>query len=183
VITLHEPDSVIASVNVENGKVSAPRSSEKPHYENWPDLSPDGRWLAFGSDVSGRWEVYVRPYPGPGLAEPVSLEAAGSPAWNPNGRELFFVSPAEPAPEHRMMAVDFAAGSPVRIGRPRLLFRFDNRDLHLRCTPVRCYDVAQDGQRFYAVQSRTPLQPSPPVTHINVVLNWFEELKAKVPHE
>jgi len=95
-----------------------------------------------------------------------------------------------------MMAVDFAAGSPPplgsahgglsrvegpRIGRPRTLFEFDGlRDLNFDCFPSRCYDVAPDGQRFYATQSLTP-PPRPVVTQINLILNWFEELKAKVP--
>jgi hypothetical protein len=60
------------------------------------------------------------------------------------------------------------------------LFEFDHRDLSFVCTPVRCYDVAPDGQRFYTRQSRT-LPPPAVVTHINLTLNWFEELKAKVP--
>jgi hypothetical protein len=79
-----------------------------------------------------------------------------------------------------MMAVAFTPGSPPTIGRPTELFRFHNRDLHVACAPVRCYDVAADGQRFYAVQNVTPT-PLPPVTHINLIQNWFEELKAKVP--
>jgi len=60
------------------------------------------------------------------------------------------------------------------------LFEFSNDDLLLSCTPLPCYSVAPDGERFYAMQRRTP-PPLPPVTHINLVLNWFEELKAKVP--
>ena len=79
-----------------------------------------------------------------------------------------------------MMAVEFAPGSPPRIGRPRPLFEFDNRDLNLSGFPLRSYDVTPDGERFAAVQRRTPLRP-PAVTHINLILNWFEELKAKVP--
>jgi hypothetical protein len=95
-------------------------------------------------------------------------------------RELFFLSLTDQAGMIRMMAVEFAPGSPPRIGRPRLLFEFAERDLPLRGSPVRRYDVAPDGQRFYAVTDQTPQTP-PAVTHINLVLNWFEELKAKVP--
>jgi Tol biopolymer transport system component len=60
--------------------------------ELWPEFSPDGRWLAYGSNDSGRFEVYVQPYPGPGPRLQVSLEGGSSPAWNPAGGELFFVS-------------------------------------------------------------------------------------------
>ena len=78
-----------------------------------------------------------------------------------------------------MMAGGFTPGSPPRIGRPSELFRFDPRELNIAWSPVRGYDVAPDGQTFYGVQR----QPRPPTvaTHINIVQNWFEELKAKVP--
>jgi hypothetical protein len=68
-----------------------------------------------------------------------------------------------------------------RIGRPRTLFEYKSlRDLTFDCGPSRCYDVAPDGQRFYAVQAAAP-PPASVVTHINLIQNWFEELKAKVP--
>jgi serine/threonine-protein kinase len=171
----------IVMMTVEPGQTRVQPVTQTPQQsERWPAFSPDGRWLAYGSDVSRRFEVYVRPYPGPGATEPVSIEGGNNPAWHPNGRELFFVSLADPAGKRRMMAVEFAPGSPPRIGRPRPLFAFDPRLLTFACTPVRCYDVAADGQRFYVTQTRTP-PPPPVVTHINLILNWFEELKAKVP--
>ncbi len=151
---------------------------ETPYNERWPEFSPDGRWLAYGTDVSGQFEVWVRPYPGPGEAVPV--EAGGNPAWSPNGRELFYVSRPDGAGKGRMMVVTFGTESPPRIGSPRVLFDFDPQQLILDCSAVRCYDVAPDGQRFYAVQRVTP-PPPPVVTHINLIQNWFEELKAKVP--
>ena len=150
------------------------------HHGRWPAFSPDGRWLAYGSGVSGRIEIYVQPYPGSGAAELVSIEGGLSPAWNPNGRELFFVGNPLPKGKWRMMAVDFAPGSPPRIGRPHTLFEFELGDLGFMCSPLRCYDVAPDGQRFYAVRHGTP-PPPPVVTHISLIQNWFEELKAKVP--
>jgi hypothetical protein len=79
-----------------------------------------------------------------------------------------------------MMAVDVDAGSARSIGRPRPLFEFDPVDLKLVCAPVRCFDVALDGQRFFAVEQRSA-PPPPAVTHVGLVQNWFEELKAKVP--
>ena len=170
----------VVTVTVENGQASVEHSTDVPEVGWWPEISPDGRWLAYGSWVSGQLELYVRAYPGPGPATPVSLEGGGSPAWHPTGRELFFVTCDSKAVECRLMAVEFAPGSPPRLGRPRLLFNFRNDELVLFCIPSRCYDVARDGQRFYAVQRQTLSRP-PPVTHVDVVLNWFEELKAKVP--
>lgn len=172
-------DIVIVTVEPGQSRVQ-PVAQTSQHTERWPEFSPDGRWLAYGSDVSGRFEVYVRPYPGRGPAEPVSVDGGWSPAWAPNGRELFFVSLPDPEGKRRLMAVEFAPGSPPRIGRPRALFSFDPRDLRLACTPVRCYDVAADGERFYVTQTQAP-PPPPVVTHISLVENWLEELKAKVP--
>jgi serine/threonine-protein kinase len=180
----------IVILTVENGKVSAQPLFETPHTEWWPEISPDGRWLAYGSNVSGRFEIYVRPYPGPGPAEQVSVDGGESPAWRSDGKELFFLNrtallwfvPSKPgsAGKRSMMVVDVNAAAARRIGRSRRLFEFDESDLPIGCGPIRCWDVAPDGQRFYVIQRQTP-PPPPVVTHINLIQNWFEELKAKVP--
>lgn len=180
VAIVKEPDWDILSVTTDDGHARMRPLIQTPHAEGWPAFSPDGRWLAYASDVSGRFEVYVRPFPGAGEIRQTSLEGGLSPAWHPNGRELFFVVPLDAATKRRMTVVDFAPGPPVRIGQPRVLFEFDTGSLYLLCTPVRCNDVARDGQRFFAVQV-PPSPPPPVVTHINLWQNWFEELKAKVP--
>ncbi len=171
----------VVIVTVENGKARVQPFLQTPDREWWPAFSPDGRWLAYGSNVSGRDEVYVRPYPGPGPAQQVSVDTGHSPAWNPSGKELLFVRRVQGATgESSMMAVEFGAGPPVTIGQPRLLFTFYRRALQFSCAPVRCYDVAPDGQRFYVVQTPNP-PPPPVVTHVSLIVNWFEDLKAKVP--
>ena len=180
IAAVHEPDTDILSVAVENGQAQVQPLIKTPHYEGWAEFSPDGRWLAYGSDVSGRREVYVRPFPGPGPTEQVSIDGGQSPAWHRGGKELFFVTPRNAERRWSMMAVDVDAGSARGIGRPRALFEFDAGELKLVCAPGRCYDVAPDGQRFFAVQQR-PAPPPPPVTHVGLVQNWVEELKAKVP--
>ena len=171
-------DVLIATLGVPATRAQA--LFQTPQKESHPEISPDGRWLAYVSDVSGRREVYVQPYPGAGPSQQVSIDGGLSPAWHPSGKGLFFVSLPDPAGQQKMLAVAFDAGSPVALGRPRPLFAFDPRVLGFSCTPLRCYDVAPDGQRFYVVQSRTSLSP-PVVTHISLIQNWFEELKAKVP--
>ena len=180
VAAVHEPDTDILSVAVENGQIPVQPLVQTPHYEGWAEFSPDGHWLAYASEASGRREVYVRRYPGPGPAAQVSIDGGQSPAWHPGGRELFFVSPRNAENRWAMMAVDVDAGSARGLGRPKPLFEFDAVNLKLVCAPVRCYDVARDGQGFFAVEQR-PAPPLPPVTHVGLVQNWFKELKAKVP--
>jgi serine/threonine protein kinase/Tol biopolymer transport system component len=143
---------------------------QTPSDEAVPRFSPDGRWLAYTSDESGRYEIYVQPYPGPGGKWQISTEGGTEPAWNPNGRELFYRS------GDKMMAVDIASKPGFAAGTPRILFqgRYD-----VGPVPSVDYDVSPDGQRFLMVKSTEQEQAAP--TQINVVLNWFEELKRRVP--
>jgi eukaryotic-like serine/threonine-protein kinase len=176
-------DKDIVMVTVENGQARVQPLIETPKNEGFAELSPDGRWLAYASDVSGRYEVYVQPYPGAGPRTRVSIDGGVSPAWRKkSGRELFFLSHLrDRAGWHfRMMKADIAPGSPPIITGRDVLFEFDNGDLSFNCVPSRCYDVALDGQSFYAMRAQTP-PPPPVVTHVNLIQNWFEELKAKVP--
>jgi serine/threonine-protein kinase len=167
-------------VNAESGKASVEPLAGVGADTRAAELSPNASWLAYEANLSGRFEVYVRPYGRTGATEQVSIEGGQSPAWHPNGRELFFVGERGPTGTRRMMAAEFVPGSPPRIGRPRALFEFDPRELSLACIPLRCYDVAPDGQKFYAVQQRTTA-PMHAVTHVELAMNWLEELKAKVP--
>jgi eukaryotic-like serine/threonine-protein kinase len=138
--------------------------------ESAPRFSPDGRWLAYISDESGRFEIYVQPYPGPGGKWQISTEGGREPAWNPNGRELFYRS------GDKMMAVDIITQPGFAAGKPRVLFEGPYLPTPLT-TPN--YDVSPDGQRFLMLKPVEQAQAAP--TQINVVLNWFEELKQKVP--
>jgi len=141
-----------------------------PFNESAPRFSPDGRWLAYVSDESGRREIYVQPYPGPGGKWQISTEGGTEPTWNRNGRELFYRS------GDKMMAVDITTQPGFAAGKPRLLF-----EGHYQPTPGTTpnYDVSPDGQRFLMIKPTEQAQAAP--TQINVVLNWFEELKQKVP--
>ena len=138
--------------------------------ETVPRFSPDGRWLAYVSDESGRYEVYVRPFPGPGGKWPISTEGGTEPVWNPKGRELFYRS------GDKMMAVDIATQPSFSAGKPKVLF-----EGHYQPTPLTLpnYDVSPDGQRFLMLKPIEAGEGAP--TQINVVLNWFEELKRRVP--
>jgi Tol biopolymer transport system component len=141
-----------------------------PFLESAPRFSPDGRWLAYISDESGRREIYVQPYPGQGGKWQISTEGGNEPVWNRNGRELFYRS------GNKMMAVDIATQPGLAVGKPHMLFEGPYVP-----TPTTSpnYDVSPDGQRFLMLKPIEQAGAAP--TQINVVLNWFEELKQKVP--
>jgi serine/threonine protein kinase/Tol biopolymer transport system component len=140
-----------------------------PFAESSPRFSPDGRWLAYVSDESGRFEIYVRPYPGPGGKWQVSTEGGTEPVWNRNGRELFYRN------GDKMMAADISTESGFAAGKPRMLFQ--GKYVPTPATSAN-YDVSPDGQRFLMLK---PSEQEAAPTQIDVVLNWFEELKRRVP--
>ncbi len=135
-----------------------------------PEFSPDGHWLVYVSDESGRREVYVRSYPGSGGKWQISAGGGTEPVWNPNGRELFYRS------GDKMMAVEITTQPTFEASKPRMLF-----EGNYETTPVTFpnYDVSRDGQRFLMLKPVEQAQAAP--TQIDVVLNWPEELKRLVP--
>jgi eukaryotic-like serine/threonine-protein kinase len=138
--------------------------------EGAPMFSPDGRWLAYGSDESGRPEIYVQPYPGPGGKWQISADGGTEPAWNHNGRELFYRQ------GNKLMAVDVTTQPTFSPGKPRMLF--EGQYAPSTTLSSRNYDVSPDGQRFLMVKT---VEQEQTTAQINVVVNWFEELKQKVP--
>lgn len=143
---------------------------QTPFGEGAPVFSPDGRWLVYESDESGRPEIYVQPYPGPGGKWQISTEGGTEPVWNPSGRELLYRQ------GNKMMAVDVATQPAFSAGKPRMLF--EGQYAPSATSSSRNFDVSSDGQRFLMVKT---LEQEQPISQINVVLNWFEELKEKVP--
>ena len=141
-----------------------------PFNESAPQFSHDGRLVAYYSDESGRSEIYVQPYPGPGGKWQISTDGGTEPVWNPNGRELFYRS------GDKMMAVDISTQPSFAAGKPHMLFEGSYAPTPLTFPN---YDVSADGQRFLMLKPAGQAQAA--ATHINVVLNWFEELKRLVP--
>jgi serine/threonine-protein kinase len=138
--------------------------------EAYPELSPDGRWIAYTSNESARNEVYVRPFPGPGMKHPVSSQGGREPLWARNGKQLFYRW------QDQVWAVDVRTDGGFTTSKPRLLFE---RPGYSPATAIRGYDLSQDGQRFLMVklEQRKPT----PVTEMILVQNWFEELKRLAP--
>jgi sugar lactone lactonase YvrE len=135
------------------------------------DFSPDGRWLAYASDESGRSEVYVRAVRGEGRSIQLSTEGGREPAWSPQGGRLYYRQGST------MMAVDVTGRDVLTVGRPRRVFDGGWELRPAELPTMRTYAVAPDGEHFIMVRHDPEAIPN----RINIVLNWLEELKVKVP--
>ena len=150
------------------GGEGAPRVVLGTEYnERSPALSPDGRWLAYRSNVTGRPEIWVLPYPGPGAPIRISPNLGVEPVWSRDGRELFYLE------GNRMMAVAVEAEPEFRFQPPEELFEGG-------FVTFSGYDVAPDG-RFAMIQSPAATGGADALPEVVFVLNWFEELQRLVP--
>ena len=144
-----------------------------PRSERNPEVSPDGRWLAYESDESGRFEIYVRPFPSVDAGRwQISNTGGTRPAWARNGRELFYVSA-----DAQMMAVSVSrdSGNAFTYGRPTALFSTSALYTGLS---GRTYDVAADG-RFLLVK-QPPGAGATENQAIVVVENWIDEVRQRL---
>jgi hypothetical protein len=136
--------------------------------EHMARFSPDGRWLAYTSNESGRDEVYVRPYPRTeGVARLVSLNGGAGPVWAPDGATLYYRGAAGD-----IMAVQTTTSPTFNAGRPQPVFRYVGR-FRMSGTDV-AYDIHPDGSRFIMVSELD--DPTWFASRINIVQNWFAEL-------
>ncbi|PYS32627.1 MAG: hypothetical protein DMF75_11500 [Acidobacteria bacterium] len=133
--------------------------------ESFGQFSPDGGWIAYKSDESGRDEVYVTLFPGPGGKRQISTAGGAFPRWRSDGKEIFYL-----APDNKLMAVEVKGqGATLEVGAARVLF--DVRPGNP--TSGYQYDVTSDGQRFL-VNISVDQKASSPIT---VVINWTADLK------
>ena len=139
-----------------------------------PAFSPDGAAIAYGSAVSQRPEVYIRRFPESVPPQVIAGARTRAPIWSRDGRELFFIEHVgPPSTRVRMMVVDVTTEPPFAHDRPRVLFEGE----YLVTTPIHSHDVSPDG-RFVMVGKPAWSDPQPAMT-INIVLNWFEELRER----
>jgi Tol biopolymer transport system component len=141
------------------------------------DLSPDGRWIAYDSDESGPYEIYVRPFPAvDGGRWQVSSAGGTKPVWSRSGRELFFLNAAG-----RMAVVAVQPGAAFNYSKAQPLFEVPPTYLGSigSSSPFRMFDVSTDGKRFLMVKNLTAGETATGRS-IVVVQNWFAELKARM---
>jgi Tol biopolymer transport system component len=141
--------------------------------ERVPAFSPDGRWLAYESNESGDYEVYVRPFPGPGGKWPISTGGGLFPKWSHNGKELFYRTP-----DSKMMVATYtASGNSFRADKPQLWSPGQFTDIG---AGFYNFDLHPDGKRF-AVLKAPGTEQAAAVNKVSFMFNFFDELRRKLP--
>lgn len=138
--------------------------------ETAPAISPDGAWLAYCSDESGQWEVYATSFPEPGQKLQVSVGGGTQPVWARDGLELFYRAGS------RLLSVNLEAGGELTAKSPVEVIHSMPHSLEATVPGTPLFDVAPDG-RFLVVRQA----PLPAVTRLEVVLDWFTELRRRAP--
>ena len=156
-----------------DGESEPERFRETSFEEFHPTFSPDGNWLAYTSGETGPSEVHVRPFPAREPAYQISNGGGRAPAWSPNGQQLFYRQGGNRRVQ--TMVVDVSGEPTFTRSRPRMLFEGP----YFERGAVRSYDVSPAGDRF-VMQSQVVRAPEP-VTRIDIILNWFEELAELAP--
>jgi hypothetical protein len=144
-----------------------------PFNEVEPDFSPDGRWLAYMSNESGQFEVYVRPFPGPGGKWQISTGGGSYPKWSHNGKELFYRTT-----NSNIMVVTYTGpGNSFHADKPQLWSPIESTD---RGPGNYTFDLHPDGKRF-AVLKAPGTGQTPAVNKVSFIFNFFDELRSKFP--
>jgi Tol biopolymer transport system component/predicted Ser/Thr protein kinase len=168
----------IGMLSIEGDRSRKPLLSDK-YNEGDPKISPDGQWMAYTSNESGRNEVYVRPFPEVNKDKwLISTSGGYCPLWAPDGRELFYRN------GDAAMAVAVETKPAFKPGKPQILFQGQYFSTPSYATP---WDISRpDGKRFVMAKPYQPPNSKPEEIlsrKINIVLNWFEELKQRVPRK
>jgi serine/threonine-protein kinase len=148
--------------------------------EMGPEISPDARWLAYHSNESGEYQVYVRPFPNvDDRRHQISTDGGTRPLWSRKGNELFYIDSRGllNAVSVKVEGGKFAPGVPTVLLKTPYHYGYSRLGLDLRG-----YDIAPDGQRFLMIKDMDPGQ-APTLAGMVIVLNWIEELKARLPEQ
>lgn len=144
-----------------------------------PQISPDGKWMAYTSNESEQYEVFVRPFPDveSGGRWQVSTGGGASPLWSPDGREIFYRN------GDSTMTVDVETDPIFKCGNPGILFRGPYLSSGIIKTTTTPGAIHPNGKKFLMTKPSTTEEREAPAPQpkIMVVLNWFEELKKRVP--
>jgi Tol biopolymer transport system component len=150
------------------GKGTEPTALIASHpYSYGGVISPNGKYIAYGSNETGSLEIFVRSFPDLKGKWQVSVGGGGNPLWSPDGKELFYVTTV-----NKMMAVSISTSQVFSAGSPRELF--DISQMWLPNNPVTNFDITPDGKRFIMLQS---VKGSARTTSFNYVQNWVKELE------
>ena len=141
-----------------------------PAGEMFPKFSPDGRFVAYTSNESGRYEIYVRPFPDGTGRWQASVNGGEAPRWRSDGKELYYVE------GRKLMAVSATSESTFTLGQPQPLFEASALVASVSITPGG-YDVSADGQRFLTVSPVEGAENETAPPTIRVVQNWHEEFR------
>jgi Tol biopolymer transport system component len=141
-----------------------------PAGEVFPKFSPDGRFVAYTSNESGRYEIYVRPFPDGTGRWQASVNGGEAPRWRSDGKELYYVEGG------KLMAVSATSESTFTLGQPQPLFEASALVASVSITPGG-YDVSADGQRFLTVSPVEGAENETAPPTIRVVQNWHEEFR------
>jgi len=147
-----------------------------PFEERGAIFSPDGKWIAYVSNRNGQNDVFARPYPGPGTEVTISAGGGQEPVWAPSGKELFY----RHSGVLMVVRID-ATANDLKVGAPARLFDDPFRaDIGGAQGGVANYDIAADGKHFVMVEEPQTAAGAP-TAKLNVIVNWVEELKRRVP--
>ncbi len=173
----YSPDGILAfHEGTEDRNIYTLRPGEDPEplvatpaRETAAMFSPDGNWVAFVSDESGQAEVWVTPFPAErGSPQQMTKEGGYAPVWSPNGDELFYRN------TDKLMVIEVTTEPSLQAGNSKELFTAP-LTLYSETITQADYDIHPDGQKFLMLESAAE------VTSLNVILNWGEELKERVP--
>jgi serine/threonine-protein kinase len=164
----------VSILSLAGDRTPKPLISVPVTHQDHANFSPDGRWLAYRSNESGRYEVYVQPFPPTGAKYQITTTGAQSPLWSPDGKQIFYVETKEETGQ--LVSIDvrtepsFASANPTKLPIEKMV----------SLGGVRPYDITPDGKQFIVMFSASDTADQPVQQQMRITLNWFEELKQRV---